>query len=162
MTALFASGLHLTTEGFFDWLAATYKPPETYTKLSRSQRSDRDLGFSLVAGYTLRDGRRSGSLSLKNITTDVVDRLFDELLIVHEPVGAIKRGRIGGLLIVGARGTRPPGCLGSPGSGDLTYGRHVTRDMIRALGYVKRTQRQIIAGTRKWRVTRTKRGDLSE
>lgn len=117
MTALFASGLHLTTEGFFDWLAATYKRPETYTKLSRSQRSDRDLGFSLVAGYTLRDGRRSGSLSLKNITTDVVDRLFDKLLIVHEPVGAIKRGRIGGLLIVGARGTRPPGCrcLGSPG-----------------------------------------------
>lgn len=86
LTELFAGGLPLTTEGFFDGLAATYKPPERYTKLSRSQRTDRDLGFPLVAGYTLRDGRRSGSLSLKNITTDVVDRLFDKLLIVHEPV----------------------------------------------------------------------------
>ena len=73
------------------------------------QRSDRDLGFSLVAGYTLRDGRRSGSLSLKNITTDVVDRLFDKLLIVHEPVRAIKRGQFEsapmGYLICGPVGT---------------------------------------------------------
>lgn len=40
--------------------------------------------------------------------------LFPELMA---RLGAIKRGRIGGLLIVGAWGTRPPGCqcLGSPG-----------------------------------------------
>jgi hypothetical protein len=349
-----------TAEGSFDWLAATYKASEKYTKLSRSQRTNHDLGFSLVAGYTLRDGRRFGSLPLKNITTDVVDRLFDKLLVVHEPVlgpdgkpvldgkgqpvtrprerrttvnhamkscrrawnvvrrgnpkivpeqnpfsrmglkdtsketptgsyeqllafvaacdanghaslgsaamvawewlqreehifgvltvehyrprerpdevfiihpktgeevwiplfdageplfpelmerlDAIKRGRIGGLLIVRdwvdkASGVPVPWLARS---GDLTYMRHVTKDMIRAadlpldlsfrswrhggmteLGdaeltdaqiraisrhknartlprYVKRTQRQIIAGTRKRRLTRTNRGDLSE
>ncbi|WP_375454795.1 hypothetical protein [uncultured Methylobacterium sp.] len=72
--------------GTFDWLAATYKASEKYTKLGRSQRKNHELGLSLVGNYALKDGRRFGALALRGISTDAVDRLFGKLLIVSEAV----------------------------------------------------------------------------
>jgi len=129
--------------------------------------------------------------------------LFPELM---ERLDTIKRERIGGLMIVRdwkdeTEGVPVPWVTRS---GDLTYMRHRTKDLIRLaalrdelsftsfrhggmteLGdadltdaqiraisrhkssrtlprYVKSTQRQIVAGTKKRRQVRTKRADLSE
>ena len=71
--------------GSFDWMAATFKTSEKCTKLSRSQQKNHDNGLGLVADHILKDGRRFGSLTLRSLTTDAIDRLFDKLLVVREP-----------------------------------------------------------------------------
>jgi hypothetical protein len=70
------------TPGTFDWLAAAYKASERYTALSKSQRSNHDLGLGLVADHLLKDGRRFGTLQLRSITAAVADRIFEKLLVV--------------------------------------------------------------------------------
>ncbi|WP_183507921.1 hypothetical protein [Methylobacterium brachythecii] len=67
-------------------MVKTFKASKYYTKVSVSQRKNHDNGLGLVADHALKDGRRFGVLSVKSVETDVVDKLFDKLVFVREPV----------------------------------------------------------------------------
>ena len=66
--------------GTFDWLTKEYKETMKFTRLSRSQRTNHEHGFSLVAEHRLKDSRRFGSLPLALITASAVDRLYEKLV----------------------------------------------------------------------------------
>jgi hypothetical protein len=82
--------------GTFDWLIAEYRASRQFTKLDPRTRRNHEVGFRLVGGYVMKDGRRLGEVRLTAITTAVVDALYEKLLFVTEidPAGnAIERER---------------------------------------------------------------------
>jgi hypothetical protein len=64
--------------GTFDWMIATYKSSPKFPKPARTPRSY-DAVLRLVSAYTLKNGRRFGSLELTSITEGVSDRLYEKL-----------------------------------------------------------------------------------
>lgn len=70
--------------GSLDWLIATYKAHRTFAELGRWTRKRHLIGFDLVAGHILKNGRTLGTMPLKEIETDVVDAVFDRILHVEE------------------------------------------------------------------------------
>lgn len=67
--------------GTFDWAVSSYKADKKYTKRPPRTRTDYDRALNDVAGYTLKDGRRFGSLNVKSINATAVDRLYDKLRV---------------------------------------------------------------------------------
>ena len=74
--------------GSFDWMIAIYKGHKTYRDLSEGQKRNHERGFSMVADYVLTKGARAGTRigiqPLSDISTKLVDALFEALLVVVE------------------------------------------------------------------------------
>jgi hypothetical protein len=67
--------------GTFDWLCSCYKKSPRYTKLPKRTRDSYDAVLRRVADYVLKDGRRFGELSVKSISGQAVDLLYEKLKI---------------------------------------------------------------------------------
>ena len=59
-------------------------PTAAITKLDARTKRNHEVGFRLVGGYVLKDGRRLGDVRLAAITTAVTDALYEKLLVVTE------------------------------------------------------------------------------
>jgi len=70
--------------GTLDWIFAEYRADRRYTALDIKTRRNHEVGFRLVGGYQMKDGRRLGSVSLSAITTAVTDALYTKLLIADD------------------------------------------------------------------------------
>jgi hypothetical protein len=67
--------------GTLDWIFAEYRSDRRYTALDVRTKRNHEVGFRLVGQYTMKDGRRLGTVSLAAITTAVTDALYEKLLI---------------------------------------------------------------------------------
>jgi hypothetical protein len=70
--------------GTLDWVFAEYRADRRFTNLDPRTRRNHEVGFRLVGGYRLKDGRRLGQAKLSAITTAIADALYEKLLIVAE------------------------------------------------------------------------------
>ena len=71
--------------GTLDWVFAEYRAdPKT--------RRNHELGFVLVGGHVLKDGRRLGEVRLTVINTAVADAVYERLLVVTETVRWVVAG----------------------------------------------------------------------
>jgi hypothetical protein len=70
--------------GTLDWMFAEYRADRRFTKLDPRTRRNHEVGFRLVGGYQLKDGRRLGQVKLVAITTAVIDAVYEKLLIITE------------------------------------------------------------------------------
>ena len=75
--------------GTLDWLFAEYRADRRFTKLDPKTRRNHEVGFRLVGGYVLKDGRRLGEARLTAITTAVTDALYEKLLVVTDDDGNV-------------------------------------------------------------------------
>jgi hypothetical protein len=67
--------------GSFDWLVATYRSSKKFTKRPLRTQANYDRALNDVAGWILTDGRRLGSLHVKSINAEAVDRLYEKLKV---------------------------------------------------------------------------------
>jgi hypothetical protein len=67
-----------------DWVFAQYRADRRFTKLDEKTKRTHELGFRLVGGYTLKDGRRLGQAPLSAINTAITDLVYEKLSIVIE------------------------------------------------------------------------------
>lgn len=65
-----------------DWLFAEYRSDRRYTKLGPKSKRNHEVGFKLVGGYILKDGKRLGEKRLSAIDTALTDDLYEKLLIL--------------------------------------------------------------------------------
>jgi hypothetical protein len=79
-----ASTSAVAAPGTLDWVFAEYRADRRYTKLDRRTRRNHEVGFGLVGGYVLKDGRRLGAVRLALITTAVTDAVYEKLLVITE------------------------------------------------------------------------------
>ena len=70
--------------GTLDWVFSEYRSDRRFTELDGRTRRNHEVGFRLVGGYVLNDGRRLGQVRLASITTDVIDTLYGRLLVIKE------------------------------------------------------------------------------
>jgi hypothetical protein len=70
--------------GTLDWVFAEYRADRRFTSLDVRTKRNHEVGFRLVGGYVLKDGRRLGQARLTSITTAVTDALYEKLLTVRE------------------------------------------------------------------------------
>ena len=70
--------------GTLDWVFAEYRADRRYTVLDVRTRRNHEVGFRLVGGYVMKDGRRLGTVPLTFITTAVTDTLYEKLLIADD------------------------------------------------------------------------------
>jgi hypothetical protein len=68
--------------GTLEWVFAEYRSDRRFTKLDARTRRNHEVGFRLVGGYVLKDGRRLGQARLTAITTAVTDAIYEKLLVV--------------------------------------------------------------------------------
>ncbi|MCK1715119.1 MULTISPECIES: hypothetical protein [unclassified Bradyrhizobium] len=68
--------------GTLDWMFAEYRADRRYTKLSPKQKRNHKVGFELVGGYALKDGKRLGEKRLNAIDTALTDDLYEKLMII--------------------------------------------------------------------------------
>jgi hypothetical protein len=69
--------------GTLDWMFAEYRSDRRYTKLDAKSRRNHEVGFKLVGGYILKDGKRLGEKRLTSIDTALTDDLYERLLVVQ-------------------------------------------------------------------------------
>jgi hypothetical protein len=62
--------------GTLDWLFAEYRADRRYTKLDAKSKRNHEVGFKLVGGYILKDGKRLGEKRLTAIDTALTDDLY--------------------------------------------------------------------------------------
>ncbi len=79
--------------GSLDWVFAEYRADRRYTGLDARTKRNHEVGFRLVGGYTMKDGRRLGTMPLASITTAVVDALYDKLVVVTDAAGNVRERR---------------------------------------------------------------------
>jgi len=72
----------VATVGTLDWMFAEYRADRRYTKLDPKSKRNHEVGFKLVGGYILRDGKRLGEKRLTAIDTALTDDLYERLLIL--------------------------------------------------------------------------------
>jgi hypothetical protein len=68
--------------GTLDWMFAEYRADRRYTKLDAKSKRNHEVGFKLVGGYILKDGKRLGEKRLTAIDTALTDNLYEKLLIL--------------------------------------------------------------------------------
>lgn len=68
--------------GTLDWLLSIYRQSGQFKRLDDGTRELHERGFALVGNYLLKDGRRLGSIRLALIDTEVIDPLYEKLLMV--------------------------------------------------------------------------------
>jgi hypothetical protein len=69
--------------GTLDWMFAEYRADRRYTKLDAKSKRNHEVGFKLVGGYVLKDGKRLGEKRLSAIDTALTDDLYEKLLILR-------------------------------------------------------------------------------
>ena len=67
-----------------DWVFAEYRADRRYTRLDVRTKRNHEVGFRLIGGYVMKDGRKLGTMPLASITTRVIDALYEKLLVVKE------------------------------------------------------------------------------
>ena len=72
----------MPTIGTLDWMFAEYRVDRRYTKLDPKSKRNHEVGFKLVGGYVLKDGKRLGDKRLTAIDTALTDDLYEKLLIL--------------------------------------------------------------------------------
>lgn len=70
--------------GTLDWVFAEYRADRRFTKLDARTKRNHEVGFKIVGGHVLKDGRKLGKLRVSVIDTAVVDTLYEKLLVVRE------------------------------------------------------------------------------
>jgi hypothetical protein len=70
--------------GTLDWVFSEYRSDRRFTGLDVRTRQTHEGGFRLVGCFLLSDGRRLGQVRLASITSDVIDTLYDRLLVIKE------------------------------------------------------------------------------
>ena len=70
--------------GTLDWVFAEYRADRRFTKLDPKTQRNHEIGFALVGGHALKDGRRLGEVQLTAINTAVADAVYERLLVVTE------------------------------------------------------------------------------
>jgi hypothetical protein len=75
--------------GTLDWVFAEYRSDRRYTKLDAKSKRNHEVGFKLVGGHVLKDGRRLGQVRITAIDTALVDELYEKLLIITDAKGNI-------------------------------------------------------------------------
>ena len=70
--------------GTLDWVFAEYRADRRFTKLDPKTQRNHEIGFALVGGHALKDGRRLGEVRLTAINTAVTDAVYERLLVVTE------------------------------------------------------------------------------
>jgi hypothetical protein len=73
-----------SVHGTLDWCFAEYRADRRFSKLDPKTRRNHEVGFALVGGYVLKDGRRLGQARVAAVTTAVTDAVYDKLLVVTE------------------------------------------------------------------------------
>jgi len=73
----------VATVGTLDWMFAEYRADRRYTKLDPKSKRNHEVGFKLVGGYVLKDGKRLGEKRLTAIDTALTDDLYERLLILR-------------------------------------------------------------------------------
>jgi hypothetical protein len=68
--------------GTLDWMFAEYRSDRRYTKLDAKSKRNHEVGFKLVGGYILKNGKRLGEKQLTTIDTALIDDLYEKLLIL--------------------------------------------------------------------------------
>ena len=68
--------------GTLDWVFAEYRADRRYTKLDPKSKRNHEVGFKLIGGYVLKDGKRLGEKRLAAIDTALTDDLYEKLLIL--------------------------------------------------------------------------------
>jgi hypothetical protein len=66
-----------------DWVFAEYRADRRYSKLDPKSKRNHEVGFKLVGGYVLKDGKRLGEKRPAAIDTALVDDLYEMLLILQ-------------------------------------------------------------------------------
>jgi hypothetical protein len=79
--------------GTLDWLFAEYRASRHFTRLDARTKRNHEVGFRLVGGYTLKDGRRLGAMPVASITSAVTDALYEKLLVVTGADGVARERR---------------------------------------------------------------------
>jgi hypothetical protein len=69
--------------GTVDWMFGEYRADRRYSKLDAKSKRNHEVGFKLVGGYVLKDGRRLGVKRLSAIDTALTDDLYEKLLILR-------------------------------------------------------------------------------
>jgi hypothetical protein len=69
--------------GTLDWMFGEYRADRRYTKLDAKSKRNHEVGFKLICGYVLKDGRRLGEKRLSAIDTALTDDLYEKLLILR-------------------------------------------------------------------------------
>ena len=64
--------------GTLDWVFAQYRGDRRFTCLDAKTRRTHELGFRLVGGYVLKDGRRLGQALLSSINTAITDLVYQK------------------------------------------------------------------------------------
>jgi len=72
------------TFGTLDWVFAEYRADRRFTKLDAKTKRNHKVGFQMVGGHVLKDGRKLGTVRLTAIDTAVVDALYEKLLVIRE------------------------------------------------------------------------------
>jgi len=72
--------------GTLDWMFAEYRADRRYTKLDPKSKRNHEVGFNLVGGYVLKDGKRLGEKRLTAIDTALADDLYEKLMISRPPI----------------------------------------------------------------------------
>jgi hypothetical protein len=70
--------------GTLDWVFAEYRADRRFTKLDARTKRNHEVGFRMVGGHILKDGRKLGSVRLTSINTAVIDALYEKLLVIKE------------------------------------------------------------------------------
>jgi hypothetical protein len=70
--------------GTLDWIFSEYRADRRFTKLDAKTKRNHEVGFRMVGGHVLKDGRKLGSLRLTSINTAVIDALYEKLLVIKE------------------------------------------------------------------------------
>jgi hypothetical protein len=72
----------IAAPGTLDWIFAEYRADRRFTKLDARTKRNHEVGFRMVGGHILKDGRKLGSVRITSIDTAVVDALYEKLLVV--------------------------------------------------------------------------------
>jgi len=74
----------VAASGTLDWIFAEYRADRRYTKLGANQKRNHEVGFRMVGGHVLKDGRKLGTVRVTAINTAVIDALYEKLLVIKE------------------------------------------------------------------------------
>jgi hypothetical protein len=58
------------------WVFAEYRADRRYARLDARTKRNHEVGFRMVGGYTMKDGRKLGTMPLASITAAVIDALY--------------------------------------------------------------------------------------
>jgi hypothetical protein len=67
--------------GSFDWLVAVYRSSKKFTNRAARTQANYDRALNDIAKFPVNNGRLFGSLNVKSINAEAVDKLYDRLKV---------------------------------------------------------------------------------